>query len=102
MLADSGDVSACGAFSPYEPDRFGWLAEALLDYDPFMVADDFGSYWKTRRSIDILWKQPEAWWRASISSAARMGWFSSDRAVREYAEEIWDVARRVGNGDRQD
>jgi glycogen phosphorylase len=94
MLADVIDNIASGVFSPDEPDRFRMLAEALLDYDPFMVAADFDDYWKTQRSIDILWKQPEAWWRASINSTARMGWFSSDRAIREYAEEIWNVSAR--------
>ncbi len=94
MLADVIENIASGVFSPDEPDRFRMLAEALLDYDPFMVATDFDAYWKTQRSIDTLWKQPEAWWRASINSTARMAWFSSDRAIREYAEEIWNVSTR--------
>jgi starch phosphorylase len=38
-----------------------------------------------------LWQSPTDWWRASILNTARMGWFSSDRAVREYAREIWRV-----------
>ncbi len=97
MLADVIDDIASGAFSPDEPGRFRMLTQALLDYDPFMVAADFDAYWKTQRSIDTLWKQPQAWWRASITSTARMGWFSSDRAIREYAEEIWDVGAR-GSG----
>src|SRR5205807_7165585 len=46
MLADVIDNIASGVFSPDEPDRFRMLAEALLDYDPFMVAADFDDYWK--------------------------------------------------------
>jgi len=83
---------AAGLFSPEEPDRFRDLVNALLDFDPFMVAADFEAYWNAQRAIDALWKQPSSWWRAGIMTTARMGWFSSDRTIREYADEIWGVA----------
>jgi starch phosphorylase len=79
-----------GAFSPDDPDRFNAIVEALLDYDHFMVAADFDAYWTAQRAVDALYGQP-GWWRAAILNTARMGWFSSDRAVREYAEKVWDV-----------
>jgi len=79
-------------FSPEEPDRFRDLVDALLDFDPFMVAADFDAYWNAQRAVDQLWKQPNAWWRAAIMTAARMAWFSSDRTIREYADEIWGVS----------
>ncbi len=82
---------ASGLFSPEEPNRFHGLVDALLDFDPFMVAADFDAYWKAQRAIDELWRQPDSWWRASITTTARMGWFSSDRTIREYADEIWEV-----------
>ncbi|MEA2937651.1 MAG: glycogen phosphorylase [Alphaproteobacteria bacterium] len=82
---------AAGTFSPDQPDRFQVLVDALLGVDPFMVAADFEAYWHTQRAVDALWKQPQAWWRTSILSTARMGWFSSDRTVREYSREIWDI-----------
>jgi glycogen phosphorylase len=82
---------ASGMFSPEEPDRFRDLVDALLDFDPFMVAADFDAYWNAQRAIDDLWKQPNSWWRAGIMTTARMGWFSSDRTIREYADEIWGV-----------
>jgi glycogen phosphorylase len=80
-----------GVFSPDDPTRFHSLVDAVLDYDPFMVAADFEGYWAAQRAVDALWREPAAWWRAGILNTARMGWFSSDRAVREYAQEIWGV-----------
>jgi starch phosphorylase len=89
-LAEAISCIRSGAFSPSEPDRFQALIEALLDYDPFMVAADFDAYWNSQREVDALYGKP-GWWRAAILNTARMGWFSSDRAVREYAEKVWDV-----------
>jgi starch phosphorylase len=83
---------ASGAFSPEEPNRFRDLVDALLGFDPFMVAADFDAYWNAQRALDDLWKQPKSWWRAAIMTTARMGWFSSDRTIREYADEIWRVS----------
>ena len=80
-----------GRFSPDDPSRYKELVQALVTYDPFMVAADFDAYWDAQRSVDELWRSPLAWWRASILNTARMAWFSSDRAIREYAKEIWHV-----------
>jgi len=56
-----------------------------------MVAADFDSYWDAQRSIDRLWHSPSDWWRMSVLNTANMAWFSSDRAIREYADDIWNV-----------
>ncbi|HET7911465.1 MAG TPA: glycogen/starch/alpha-glucan phosphorylase, partial [Pseudolabrys sp.] len=82
---------AGGRFSPDDPTRYEDLAQALLGYDPFMVAADFDAYWNAQRSVDQLWQSPSKWWRASILNTARMAWFSSDRAIREYAQDIWHI-----------
>jgi starch phosphorylase len=79
-----------GLFSPDEPDRFKPIAAELLAYDHFMVAADFDAYWDAQRRVDLAFVQP-AWWRSAILNTSRMGWFSSDRAIREYAKEIWAV-----------
>ena len=76
-------------FSPDEPGRFRDLVEALTRHDPFMVAADFDAYWAAQRRVDDLWRNQSAWWRASVLNTARVGWFSSDRTIREYADEIW-------------
>jgi starch phosphorylase len=65
--------------------------KSLLDYDRFMVAADFDAYWDAQRSVDRLWQSPPDWWRACILNTARMSWFSSDRAITEYAQDIWQV-----------
>ena len=92
LLGDVLDSVASGMFSPDEPDRFRVLVDELLNYDQFMVAADFDAYWNAQRAVDALWNQPDLWWRASITNTARMGWFSSDRTVREYADEIWGLS----------
>ena len=79
-----------GVFSPDQPDRFKAIASQLLAYDHFMVAADFDAYWDAQRKVDLAFVQP-GWWRSAILNTARMGWFSSDRAIREYAKEIWSV-----------
>jgi len=89
-LAEAISCIRSGAFSPDDTDRFAPIAEALLGFDHFMVAADFDAYWTAQRAVDALYGQP-GWWRAAILNTARMGWFSSDRAVREYADKVWDL-----------
>ncbi len=88
-LARALDAIATGVFSPDDKGRFKPLLDALLGYDPFMVVADFDAYWEAQRKVDALWNDPAQWWRAATFNIARMGWFSSDRTIREYADEIW-------------
>jgi starch phosphorylase len=90
LAAVLGALSA-GDFSPDDRVRYSPIVHALLDYDRFMVAADFEAYWEAQRAVDKLWQSPAEWWRISILNTARMGWFSSDRTVREYARDIWRV-----------
>ena len=80
-----------GMFSPDEPDRFQSIGHALRHLDHYMVSADFAAYYDAQRAIDRRWLAGSAWTRASILNVARMTWFSSDRTIREYAEDIWDV-----------
>ncbi|MES2818192.1 MAG: glycogen/starch/alpha-glucan phosphorylase [Pseudomonadota bacterium] len=80
-----------GVFSPDDPSRYVDLVDGLLGHDRFMVCADFDAYWQTQRRVDALWQSPDRWWRSSILNTARMGWFSSDRTIREYATDIWGV-----------
>jgi len=86
-------INAIGAgeFSPGDPGRFESIAHALRYLDHYMVSADFDSYYEAQRSVDARWQVAPAWTRASILNVARMAWFSSDRTIREYAEEIWNV-----------
>jgi starch phosphorylase len=90
-LAAALAAVADGTFSPDEPGRFRPLIEELSHRDRFMVTADFDAYWEAQRRIDRIWADPNAWWRSSILNTARIGWFSSDRTIRDYAEEIWGV-----------
>jgi starch phosphorylase len=56
-----------------------------------MVTVDFDAYCATQRNVEKLWVSTADWTRASMLNIARMGWFSSDRAVGEYAKDIWNV-----------
>jgi starch phosphorylase len=82
---------AAGDFSPDDANRYAPIVQSLLEYDRYMVAADFDAYWEAQRSIDRLWLTPEEWWRKSILNTARMDWFSSDRTIRDYARDIWNV-----------
>ena len=83
-----------GEFSPDDPGRFESIAHALRHLDHYMVSADFDAYFDAQRGIDARWQVVPAWTRASILNVARMPWFSSDRTIREYAQDIWNVPVR--------
>jgi starch phosphorylase len=80
-----------GSFSPGEPTRYADLVGGLYSHDWFMLTDDFDSYCRAQREVDKLWLSPERWNACAISNVANVGWFSSDRTIRQYASEIWHV-----------
>ena len=86
------DMIAGGAFSPGEPGRFAPLVDALLGGDPYLLLADYADYVACQARVAGAYRDPAAWTRMSILNTARMGKFSSDRTVREYAEEIWGVS----------
>src|SRR5215475_14039457 len=67
------------------------LINALRHSDYYMVTVDFDAYCATQRSVERLWLSTSDWTRASMLNIARMAWFSSDRTVGEYAQDIWKV-----------
>jgi glycogen phosphorylase len=88
------DAIAHGEFSPGEPERYRGLVEGLLNRDTYMLMADFADYVATQAKVDALWQQPQAWAECAIRNTAAMGFFSSDRTIREYAEKIWVAPRR--------
>jgi starch phosphorylase len=56
-----------------------------------MVAADFDAYAATQRQVDQRWNDKADWRAAAINNVAHVGWFSSDRTIREYAKDIWGV-----------
>ncbi|SHO59863.1 glycogen phosphorylase [Pseudoxanthobacter soli DSM 19599] len=91
QLSEVVDAVESGVFSPGENNRFHNLINALRHHDYFLVTADFDSYYATQRKAGSMWRDKAAWWRSSILNVANMGWFSSDRSIAEYAEEIWNV-----------
>ena len=73
-------------FSPGAPGVFSPLVHSLAEVDPFLVMADLAAYIDCQERVAALWQKPEAWTKASVLNSARMGYFSSDRAIREYAE----------------
>jgi starch phosphorylase len=80
-----------GTFSPDDPGRFRPLTDALRHSDWFLVAADFAAYWEAQARAAALYRDRAGWTRMAIQNTAHVGWFSSDRTVQDYAEEIWDV-----------
>lgn len=80
---------ASGVFSPGDTGRFADLVDGLYNHDWFMVAADFDAYAKAQRDVDAIWTDQQSWFEKAILNTARMGWFSSDRTIRQYAREIW-------------
>jgi glycogen phosphorylase len=93
-LSRAINAIASGEFSPDDPSRFESVAHALRHLDHYMVSADFAAYFDAQRGIDARWQVAPAWTRASILNVARMPWFSSDRTIREYAQDIWNVPVR--------
>ncbi|MFC3209053.1 glycogen/starch/alpha-glucan phosphorylase [Aquamicrobium soli] len=80
-----------GVFSPGDPSRYRDLMDGLYQHDWFMVAADFDAYAATQRAVDDVWRDSPDWYARAIRNVAHMSWFSSDRTIREYAKEIWNV-----------
>ncbi len=90
-LAQAVNSIANGVFSPDEPTRYRGLMDALFNSDWFMVAADFDAYAAAQREVDRRWCDRPAWRESAIQNIANVGWFSSDRTIKEYARDIWGV-----------
>ncbi|VEU24113.1 DEKNAAC105454 [Brettanomyces naardenensis] len=84
------DAIEKGTFGPYE--EYQSLVEAIKYHgDYYLVSDDFESYLEAQNSVDKEFRDTENWTKKSIICVANMGFFSSDRCIQEYAENIWNV-----------
>jgi starch phosphorylase len=71
---------------------FSALINGIVDHgDYYLVSDDFDSYLETHDLIDAAYKDQDEWLTKCITSVARMGFFTSDRCINEYAESIWNI-----------
>jgi glycogen phosphorylase len=80
-----------GRFSRGDTDVFRPLVDNLCHDDPFLVLADYASYVDCQERVSTAWQDTDAWTRMSILNTARSGKFSSDRAIAEYCEDIWNV-----------
>jgi glycogen phosphorylase len=95
-LARLLDELAGGALTPQDPTVFQPLVRTLTEHDPFLVLADFRSFLAAQQEVAREWADQEAWTRKAVLNVARAGYFSSDRAIREYAQRVWDIkAERV-------
>ncbi|MET4595658.1 MULTISPECIES: glycogen/starch/alpha-glucan phosphorylase [unclassified Sphingomonas] len=90
-LRQAVSAIASGVFSPDDRQRYAGLMGGLYEGDWFMLAADFDSYATAQRSVDTRWNDRDAWVASTVRNVARVGWFSSDRTIREYARDIWTV-----------
>ena len=81
-----------GFFNNGDKEEFRPLADSLMDpHDPYMNLKDFEDYLRCQEEVSRTYRDGKSWWRKSILNVARIGKFSTDRTIREYAEDIWGV-----------
>ena len=81
-----------GLFSPSEPGRYRDLLDSLINFgDHYQVLADFRSYVDCQDKVDELYLHPEEWANKAMLNIANMGYFSSDRTIKEYADHIWHI-----------
>jgi glycogen phosphorylase len=91
-LKDTLDLIRSGFFSPERPDDAKPVVDRLLsDGEPFLVLADFAAYARAQDEVDALYVQEDEWSRKAVLNSLNMGYFSSDRSIREYADRIWAV-----------
>jgi glycogen phosphorylase len=90
-LKQALDGLASGLFSRGDARLFRPLLDSLHRFDPYMLLADYQSYIECQDKISQAYLDQDQWTRMSILNTARIGKFSSDRAIREYCDEIWSA-----------
>lgn len=85
------DLISCGFFSPENPAMFQPLIDSLMQKDEYLLFADFDSYTDMQKKVSEEYKDQTMWTKKAILNVARMGFFSTDRTMREYAEDIWKI-----------
>jgi glycogen phosphorylase len=86
------DAIGAGVFSGGDRELFRPLLESLLGRDEYMLLADFRPYVECQERVDQAYRDIDGWTRMSILNSARVGRFSSDRSIRDYARDIWGVS----------
>ena len=95
LLQEVFEQLSNGTFACGDRELFRPLVDSLLNWDEYMVLADFDSYDKCHRQVDQVYLDKNRWTQMSILNVARMGKFSSDRAIREYCRDIWKITPRL-------
>ncbi|SMG56405.1 glycogen/starch/alpha-glucan phosphorylase [Paraburkholderia susongensis] len=90
-LREALDLIAGGCFSRGDAGMFRPLVDNLLHVDPFLVLADYAAYVARQEDVSVAWQNTRRWTRMSILNTAYAGKFSSDRAISEYCERIWNI-----------
>ena len=90
-LKEAIDLISSGYFSKGDRDLFRPLVDNLLKADPYLLLADYGSYLSTQDRVSRAYRDRDGWCQMSILNSARSGKFSSDRAIREYCDGIWQI-----------
>lgn len=86
-LYEAAQQIVSGRFSPTDPQRFNRMMHH--SGDPYQMMADFDSYVAAQQRVDELYQQPEKWRKAALINIANMGYFSSDRSIQDYCDNIW-------------
>jgi glycogen phosphorylase len=78
-------------FCPDEPGLFRWIYDTLLDHDAYFVLADFASFLDSRERTVADYLNRPLWLEKAVINVARMGRFSSDRTIAQYARDIWGI-----------
>jgi starch phosphorylase len=84
-----------GRFSPDQPDRYHGLVHRIWHSDHFLVASDFAAYDTAQGLVDQTYANRDAWVAMAAMNTARSGFFSSDRTIRGYMADIWNIPSAV-------
>jgi starch phosphorylase len=99
-LREAIDLIDGGAFSDGNRSLFKPLIDSLLNHDEYMLLADYQSYVDCQQRVSDAYRDQTNWTRMSILNAARVGRFSSDRSIRDYCREIWNITPMVQAGKR--
>ncbi len=80
---------ANGGFSAGDTERFKPLVDGIMQGDYFMLTADFGDYLARQRDVGAAFRDKRRWFRSALLNTANVGWFSSDRTIRQYDRVIW-------------
>jgi starch phosphorylase len=92
-LAAVIEAIAKGQFSRGDTERYQPLLQSLTGRDPYMLMADFGDYLRAQAEADALYRDPAAWSARALRNIAGMGFFSADRTIRQYLQQVWASPR---------